>query len=59
MKAAVGVTYRIVTSIDLVTWTPTALVPTLESSTTDLETFVVKFLVSAQRLFVRLEVGSP
>ncbi|HEX2851818.1 MAG TPA: hypothetical protein VHO24_01175 [Opitutaceae bacterium] len=55
-KTAAGVTYRIVTSSDLVTWSPTAAASVLESSTTDLDTYVVRFAMTAPRLFVRLEV---
>jgi hypothetical protein len=55
-KAAAGATYRVVSSSDLVTWTPTTSAPVLESSTADLETYVVKFSMVAPRLFVRLEV---
>jgi len=55
-RTAAGATYRVVTSSDLVTWTPAASTPVLESSTADLETYVVKFPMTAPRLFVRLEV---
>lgn len=54
-KLVTGVSYEVLTSTDLVTWT-SAPAAVKESETTDLETFVVELPLTSPRLFAKLEV---
>jgi hypothetical protein len=55
-KTITGVTYRVVSSTDLVTWTPVSPDPVIESSTPDVDNYLVTIPLTASKLFVRLEV---
>ncbi len=54
-SAVVGIDYTVETSADLVTWTPLAATPLLESSTAATETYVVE-IPPAPSVFARLRV---
>ena len=53
-----GVTSRVLTSSDLLAWSPAAVAPVLESAAAGTETYVVILPTTASRLFARLEVTS-
>ncbi len=53
-----GLTSRVLTSSDLIVWSPAAVAPVLESAVAGTETYVVILPTTAPRLFARLEVIS-
>ena len=55
-KGVTNATHRVLVSSDLVTWSPVASEPVLESENDFFETFVVKLPQTSPKMFARLEV---